>query len=205
MDKENSQIRDEYNAYILAKAMYDRFFNELMTSVVKSMENFKNAQVKTKPDEHDIDTMCSNWYYQGKADAFREIVERLQKEHDLACQDLTNYLNLEKCDGLEEKFEKAVKNTWIMFVNRIIKEQKNADVERILPEDDFRGRRVADKVRRIKAGLASLLEYYGWEGFQLGRKYESDRMKIEDVQDFDPKRFSDKCIETFIPEDYNNF
>lgn len=205
MDKENSQIRDEYNSYILAKAMYDRFFNELMTAVVNSMENFKKAQVKTKPDEHDIDTLCGNWYYQGKADAFREIGERLQKEHDLACQDLTNYLNLEKGDGLEEKFEKAVKNTWIMFVYRIVKEQKNAEVERILPEDDFRGRRVADKVRRIKAGLASLLEYYGWEGFQLGRKYESDRIKIEDVQDFDPKRFSDKCIETFIPEDYNNF
>lgn len=196
---------EEEVAYKLAKELYDGFFNELMTAVTNSMNNFENAQRPVQPGDVDSDTIRSNWYYQGKIDAFREIGKRLKKEHDLACQDLTNWLNFEKGDGPDEKFEKAVKDTWIQFVNRIIKEKKNTEVENILPEADFRGRRVADKVRRIKAGLANLLEYYGWEGFQLGRKYESDKIKIEDVQDFDPKKFSDKCIETFVPEDYRDF
>jgi len=196
---------EEEVAYKLAKELYDGFFNELMTAVTNSMNNFENAQRPVQPNDVDSDTIRSNWYYQGKVDAFREIGKRLKKEHDLACQDLTNYLNLEKGDGLDEKFEKAVKNTWIQFVNRIIKEKKNTEVENILPYADYCGRRVADKVRRIKAGLANLLEYYSWEGFQLGRKYESDKIKIEDVQDFDPKKFSDKCIETFVPEDYQDF
>jgi len=220
MDKENSQIRDEYNSYILAKAMYDRFFNELMTAVVNSMENFKNAQVKTKPDENDIDTLCGNWYYKGKADAFREIGDRLLKEKKLAEQDLVNSLKIREkmreCGNNEDYVKFAVKEKLRDDVYENIRRKKNDEAERILPESDFRFRKIYDKVVRMRAGIADLLEHYAVEGFRLGREFEICKITLPNhtvstlndpdiTYDFDPKRFSDKCIETFIPEDYNNF
>lgn len=208
---ENSEERNEIIAYQLAMELYKGFFNTLMEAVENSIKNFNNAQLqcmKEKPDESPEDglkRMMDMHYYMGKADAFRELSGRIQKEYDLAGQDLKNWLDVEnKCD-INEIFDKAVKNTWISFVYRIIKETKNMEVARIFPENDFRCRRVYDKIIRMRGQLASLLEYYGWEGFQLGRKYETDRIKIEDVQDFNPKRFSNTCIETFVPEDYRDF
>lgn len=220
MDKENSQIIDEYNAYILAKDMYDRFFNELMTAVVNSMENFKNTQVKTKHDEHDIDTLCGNWYYQGKADAFREIGERLLKEKKLAELDLVNSLKIREkmreCNNNEDYVKFAVKEKLRGDVYENIRRKKNEEAERILPDSDFRFRKIYDKVMRMRAGIADLLEHYAIEGFRLGREFEICKITLPNhtvstlndpdiTYGFEPKKFADKCIETFIPEDYNNF
>jgi len=197
---ENAEERNEMIAYKLAMELYKGFFNTLMEAVENSIKNFNNAQLqcmKKKPDESQEDSikrMMDMHYYKGKADAFRELSERIVKEYDLAGQDLKNYLDL------TEKY-----SNWPEFVYKTIKETKNIEVARIFPENDFRGRRVYDKIMRMRGQLASLLEYYGWEGFQLGRKYENDTIKIEDVQDFNPKRFSDTCIETFVPEDYRDF
>lgn len=211
MEDNNETKKIEMTAYQLAMKLYNGFYNALMEAVENSIKNFNNAQVqcmKKKSDESQEDglkKMMDMYYYMGKADAFRELSGRIQKEHDIAGQDLKNWLDVEnKCD-INEIFDKAIKNTWISFVYRIIKETKNMEVARIFPENDFRGRRVYDKIMRMRGQLASLLEYYGWEGFQLGRKYENDTIKIEDVQDFNPKRFSNTCIETFVPEDYRDF
>lgn len=201
---------NEMMAYQLAMKLYDNFYNTLMVAVTNSVKNFDGAIRYYGEQAHEMsdpttEAIRADAYYMGKRDAFREISERIVKEHDIACQDLTNWLEVENKGDINEVFAKAVKNTWIRFVNQIIKDQKNSDVNQILPDCDFRGRRVYDKIMRMRGQLASLLEYYGWEGFQLGRKYEQDTIKIEDVQDFDPKKFADQCIETFVPEDYKDF
>lgn len=205
MEKRN--IQNEMEAYQLAMKLYDGFYNALMEAVENSIKNFEMADDNVRLDTNMdlVKKAYASGYYNGKMDAFRDLANRIQKEHDLAGQDLKNWLDVENKYDMNEIFDKAVKNTWISFVYRIIKETKNMEVARIFPENDFRGRRVYDKIMRMRGQLASLLEYYGWEGFQLGRKYENDTIKIEDVKDFNPKRFSNTCIETFVPEDYRDF
>ena len=205
--EDNKNTQNEMEAYQLAMELYDGFYNALMEAVENSIKNFERADDDVHLDTNmdPVEKAYASGYYNGKMDAFRELVNRIQKEHDLAGQHLKNWLDVENKFDMNEVFDKAIKNTWISFVYRIIKETKNMEVARIFPENDFRCRRVYDKVMRMRGQLASLLEYYGWEGFQLGRKYETDTIRIEDVQDFNPKRFSDTCIETFVPEDYRDF
>lgn len=198
---------EEKIAYELAMKMYDGFFNALMTAVKNSIKNFERADEAFKRDK-DMDIVekaYASGYYNGKMDAFRELANRLQKEHDLACQDLKNWFDVENRHDIEEVFATAIKDTWINFVYQTIKRQKNEEVDRIFPDNDFKGRRVYDKIMRMKGQLASLLEYYGWEGFQLGRKFENDTIRIEDAENFDPEKFSKTCIEKFVPEDYRDF
>jgi hypothetical protein len=133
-------------------------------------------------------------YYMGKADAFRELSGRIQKEYDLAGQDLKNYLDL------TEKY-----SNWPEFVYKTIKETKNIEVDRIFPDNDFRCRRVYDKVMRMKRQIAGLLECYGCEGFRLGKLYEKNMLKIKDVEDFEKNRLLNTCVEAFMPEDYRDF
>lgn len=197
---------EEKVAYELAMKMYDGFFNALMTAVENSIKNFERADDNVHLTDKDIvEKAYASGYYNGKMDAFRDIARRLQKEHDLACQDLKNWFDVENKYDLEEVFATAIKDTWINFVYQTIKRQKNEEVDRIFPDGDFRGRRVYDKVMRMKGQLASLLEYYGWEGFQLGRKFENDTIKIGDAENFDPEKFAEVCIEKFVPEDYRDF
>lgn len=198
---------EEKVAYELAMKMYDGFFNALMTAVKNSIKNFERADDAVHLDTNMdiVKKAYASGYYNGKMDAFRELAGRLQKEHDLACQDLKNWFDVENRHDIEEVFATAIKDTWINFVYQTIKRQKNKEVERIFPDGDFRGRRVYDKVMRMRGQLASLLEYYGWEGFQLGRKFENDTIRIEDAENFDPEEFAGVCIEKFVPEDYRDF
>lgn len=198
---------EEKVAYELAMKMYDGFFNALMTAVENSIRNFERAADVVKMDINmdPVEKAYASGYYNGKMDAFRELANRLQKEHDLACQDLKNWFDVENKYDIDEVFATAIKDTWINFVYQTIKRQKNEEVDRIFPDGDFRMRRVYDKVMRMKGQLASLLEYYGWEGFQLGRKFENDTIRIGDAENFDPEKFAGVCIEKFVPEDYRDF
>lgn len=198
---------EEKVAYELAMKMYDGFFNALMTAVENSIRNFEGAveALKTDTDKDPVEKAYASGYYNGKIDAFRELAGRLQKEHDLACRDLKNWFDTENKWDPEEVFATAMKDTWINFVYQTIRRQKNEEVDRIFPYGDFMGKRVCDKVMRMKGQLASLLEYYGWEGFQLGRKYENDTIRIGDAENFDPEKFAGACIEKFVPEDYRDF
>lgn len=110
----------------------------------------------------------------------------------------------------------AVKEKLRGDVYENIRRKKNEEAERILPESDFRFRKIYDKVVRMRTGIADLLEHYAIEGFRLGREFEICKITLPNhtvstlndpdiTYSFDPKMFSDKCIETFIPEDYNNF
>lgn len=197
---ENMDIHNEMEAYQLAMELYKGFFNTLMEAVENSIKNFNNAQLqcmKKKPDESQEDglkRMMDMHYYKGKADAFRELSERIQKEYDLAGQDLKNYLDL------TEKY-----SNWPEFVYKTIKETKNVEVDRIFPDNDFRCRRVYDKVMRMKGQIANLLECYGCEGFRLGKLYEKNMLKIKDVEDFEKNRLFNACVEAFMPEDYRDF
>lgn len=192
--------QNEMEAYKLAMELYKGFFNTLMEAVENSIKNFDNAQLqcmKKKPDESQEDglkRMMDMHYYKGKADAFRELSGRIQKEYDLAGQDLKNYLDL------TEKY-----SNWPEFVYKTIKETKNIEVDRIFPDKDFICRRVYDKVMRMKRQIASLLECYGCEGFRLGKLYEKNMLKIKDVEDFEKNRLFNACVEAFMPEDYRDF
>lgn len=197
---ENTEDRNNMIAYKLAMELYKGFFNTLMEAVENSIKNFDDAQLqcmKKKPDElpeDNLKRMMDMHYYKGKADAFRELSERIQKEYDLSGQDLKNYLEL------GEKY-----SNWPYFVYKTIKETKNIEVDRIFPDNDFRCRRVYDKVMRMKGQIANLLEYYGCEGFRLGKLYEKNMLKIKDVDDFEKNRLYNACVEAFIPEDYRDF
>ena len=191
---ENSNTQNEMIAYKLAMELYKGFFNTLMEAVVASMGNFEMAATYKKEGEDLVDRAYRSGYYGGKLDAFRELADRIQKEYDLAGQDLKNYLEL------GEKY-----SNWPDFVYKTIKETKNIEVDRIFPDNDFRCRRVYDKVMRMKGQLANLLEYYACDGFRLGKLYEKNMLKIKDVEDFEKNRLLNACVEAFMPEDYRDF
>ena len=97
-------------------------------------------------------------------------------------------------DGTNKAYEMSEK----------IRHQKNEDVEKIFPENHFRGRSTYMKVHRIKGQLADLLEAYGNYAFELGRKYEKHGLTEEDIEDYNPQELANLCVEKFIPEEYQN-
>lgn len=195
---------EEKVAYELAKKLYDGFFNTLMEAVANSVKNFEKA----KSYKNCNDPVRENYldgYYKGKIDAFNEISERISKEHFLEEQELMGWLNADRRNHMDEATRKAVKGTWKDYVFNTIHAQKNREADDILPDRQFRGKQIYEKIMRMRGRLANLFEGYAGEGFELGRKYENDILKIEDVKAFDPKKFSKTCIETFVPEDYEYF
>jgi hypothetical protein len=139
---------DEINELVatkLALDMYDTFASEL----VKSLTNIKNINEALSTPPTFKDGNESN-YFKGKADAYKEIVERIGKEYTLAKQGLTY-------DGTK--------------IFEVIGRQKNLAVDRIIPENRIRGRREYGKMYRIKGNIADLLERFAINGFLLGVKY----------------------------------
>ena len=144
---EEKQGLAELNATKLALEMYETFASELIT-VLTNIAGIKKV----------LETQCDYTmqaqerdYYRGQADAFEEIKECIAKEYTLAKQRMSY-------PGGEEAI-------------RQIHNKKNIEVDRLLPENDIRGKHTYMKVSRFKRGLANLLEKFGVEGFILGKKF----------------------------------
>lgn len=212
MFKQITEAYKEKEAYVLAKELYDGFFNQLTTALKYSIKNFEGAIDHTPTDDYKRE---KNAYYRGKCDAFREIAKRLEKEHELSGQSLNAWLRYENqikssIDDPElpgNKTIKEVKKNWLYFVHQTIHKKKNQDVERIFPENKLVGKSIYHKISRLKGSIADLLEAYACNGFMLGRKYEYDYMRMphDESEYFDPQKFADLCIETFVPEEYQYF
>jgi len=148
----------------VALEIYACFFNELTTAVRNSIANFEGAMWRT-PDVNAVS------YYMGKRDAFREIAERLQKEYGMAA----NYAQY-------REFERDFKLV------------RDADVEKVFPEHDARGRMRYDVIMKHQRALGELLEHYFVEGFGIGCAIKEGK----DIEEFNPDKFADVCIEHLV-------
>ena len=181
---------NELTAVFIAKDLCHQFFNELTTAIKNSIRNFSSTiyqsdfEMIMDPTNRLAKKRLD--YYSGKRDAFYELSDIIENEYKLATQLLTYDFN--KACEMSEK----------------IRHQKNEDVEKIFPEKDFRGTSMYMKVLRMKRQLADLLEAYGNYAFELGRKYEKHGLTKEDIEEYNPQELAKLCVESFIPEEYQN-
>lgn len=165
--------RDEIKVAKLSLTMYDMFFNELTTAMGNTLHWWRQGQFSPSEGQ--------TLYYQGKVDAYREFLDRLEKERDLAKN------SLEYCVAYEDKDAIA----------RSIKFHKNLEVDNLIPEEKYRGTREFDKILRFKGKIADLLEGYAHEGFQLGVRYVKQRFldgKFKNYKKFDRKELERDLI-----------
>lgn len=175
VDEKEYKESPEQLAVELAEKLYEDMFNELMTALKNSIKNFEGAMWSSC----DGPTIA---YYQGKMHAFKELSERLVKEYYLV---LNNQLHNDNV-------------CYQMMLE--IKERKNKELDKIFPDNKYRGTRFGDIVRRLKGKLADLLEGYGTRGFMLGLK--KGRGENIEYEKFDPVEFEKLCDDTFIGEKY---
>lgn len=205
--KEKERTLFELFAVKLAIAVYDRFFNELMTSFTNIIRNLNGARFQ-------VPSAASQSYFTGKMQAFQEIAERIQKEYGLSRSSLDYYL---------KKYGDIVKDRKFscMTFQELdeIRMRKNDDVDKMLDANVYKGTQVYDYIERVKARIANHLEDYASEGFRLGMLFRalfdgaeiSGDMTVDEVKavidrvrgdlggGFDPKRFESECVDMFIP------
>ena len=164
---------DEIKVAKLSLTMYDMFFNELTTAMGNTLHWWRQAQFS--PNEgHTL-------YYQGKVDAYREFLDRLEKERDLA----------------KSSLEYGVLHEDMDTIARSIKFHKNIEVDDLLPDDKYRGTREYNRIQQLKGKIANLLEGYAHQGFQLGVRYMKKRFldgKFKNYKKFDRKELERELI-----------
>jgi len=160
---------DEIKVAKLSLTMYDMFFNELTTAMGNTLHWWRQAQFSLSEGQ--------TIYYQGKVDAYREFLDRLEKERDLAKS------SLEYCVAYEDKD----------YIARSIKFHKNIEVDDLLPDDKYRGTREYNRIQQLKGKIANLLEGYAHQGFQLGVRYVKQRFLDEKFKNY--KKFDRKELE----------
>lgn len=159
---ENSIEQYEYFAVKLALKMYETFAKELITALSNTSNIFERGKFQS------TDSQAIS-YYAGKADAFGEIAERVQKEYSLAMRNLNN-LDYNQDDIPEKDINSIERNREVVHcIMETIRQEKNNDTDRIFPEDKYIGSQFGRNVLRKKGYVADLLESYGKEGFHLGR------------------------------------
>lgn len=148
------------NATKLALEMYETFASELITALT-NIAGIKRALGNKGYEQQQLNPSEVH-YYNGQADAFEEIKERIAKEYTLAKQRMTYQGGMDAFKAINQK--------------------KNIEVDTLIPDNDIRGKHTYMKVSRFKRGLANLLERFGVEGFIMGEKYHkfdiSERNKL---------------------------
>ena len=165
----------------LALDMYDDFFNQLTTALFNTKKNWEWAQFSP---QHGA---CQ--YNQGRIDAFKEFLERLEKERDLAKQEYQNVVDF-------GHFAK---------VHKDIKFHKNLEVDSLLPDEKYRGKPLEyAKIQRLKARIADLLEGYAVEGFKTGVRYMKMRF-LDEKWNGRATKFDRKELEKHLTTPYEEF
>ena len=133
----------ELNDQSAGKRAYDFFVNELMTA----LDNIAKNSEKASWDAGMGGSVHDYYYLKGKAEAFREIYERVGKEYSLAY----NY-KLRPENSVQKPIHDYIDKT----------------TEKILPWDRSRGRRETELLRR-KFSMAVADAMY--EAYNMGKIY----------------------------------
>lgn len=158
MDSHNKEIASNYDATWLALNMYKTFAEELITYLSNTVKNLKAA----------IMLSDNPMYLKGKIDAFKQLVDIVAKEYKLAKSDIAySYLKTSEKKN-QSIFEKNTKEYLSELQHKKIKAEKNKEVDRLFPDNKYRGRGNYEKFFNMKGSIANLLEYYGVEGFRMG-------------------------------------
>lgn len=160
MDSHNKETTSNYDATWLALNMYKTFAEELITYLSNTVKNLNAAiMLGNNPKE---------MYLKGKSDAFKELVDIIAKEYKLAKSDCAySYLSTSE-KKTQSIFEKNTKEYLFELQHKKIKAEKNEEVDRLFPDNKYRGRGNYEKFFNMKGSIANLLEYYGIEGFRMG-------------------------------------
>ena len=213
-----SEIEDtriyELAAVQLALDMYKQFAQDLITA----LKNTSGLWNEAKWQSRDVQGLS---YCAGKQDAFGEIAERVAKEYGLAMRGI-GYLE-QVYDGTnEEGINTRSRN--LDVVHNIFKKigyRKNEDVDKMFPDEQYRGTGKFHEVLKLKGKVADLLENYAGEAFNLGRlterkfgeKVPNDLLvdeyntlidKLDKELPFNPKEFADMLCDQLIPSNYRD-
>lgn len=148
----------KYLSVKLALKMYDTFAHELITA----LRNTSDIMGRMKWTSNCVQKIS---YYSGKEDAFGEIADRVMKEYGLAKMGL-ECLNEVDSEDFYDTYEKN--RQLIEYVIDSIKRKKNEDVDRVFPEDRYRGSQFGREIIRKKGRIADMLEAYANEAFGIG-------------------------------------
>ena len=212
--EDEKQLEIEYKAIQLALDMYDKFARELITAL-------KNTSAIYNRGKWECGDVQSYSYYQGKYDAFGEIAERVQKEYSLIKDNMDSMYFEQPYEGKADGhiMDRNKRMDLIDYIMTSIRYRKNKDMDRILPDEQFRGRRGSHELWRFKGKMADLLEGYGMEGFRLGiineRKCKepvNEDILVDEYREvvdnakkdmvFEPDNFAKELAETVIPKEY---
>lgn len=144
---EDSKKKTMYEA-LKAHDMYELFVSELKTAL-RNIATTNKYGMLTMPD--------MGQYCKGKVDAYEEILERIEKEYDLAKK---KYLPNEDTAKFIHYF-------------------KNLEANKLIPEDKVRGNRM-EMMKRGK--IADALEEAFYTGFSLGCQLEDGLEKEKGEQ-----------------------
>lgn len=183
MDSHNKEITSNYDATWLALNMYKTFAEELITYLSNTVKNL-NAAIWLSNDP---------MYLKGKIDAFKILADIIANEYKLAKSDIAySYLTTSEKKN-QSIFEKNTKEYLSELQHKKIKAEKNEEVDRLFPDNKYRGRGNYEKFFNMKGSIANLLEYYGVEGFRMGMLCEKmlNETKFKEL----PK---DPTIEQFL-------
>lgn len=152
MYNEANGIFQKANGTKLALDMYDNFYKELITALT-NIKGIKDALAMRAIFSKDSGPVYNYW--SGQAAAFAEIIERVQKEYELARTPVTNTF---------KGFPMSVYNT--------LNEEKNKSAESLIPDDKYRGSKEYWPMMKFRGKIADLLESFTVRGFELGVKYK---------------------------------
>lgn len=151
MDSHNKEITSNYDATWLALNMYKTFAEELITYLSNTVKNL-NAAIMLSDNP---------MYLKGKSDAFKQLVDIIANEYKLAKSDIAySYLTTSEKKN-QSIFEKNTKEYLSELQHKKIKAEKNEEVDRLFPDNKYRGRGNYEKFFNMKGSIANLLEYYG--------------------------------------------
>ena len=142
------------NAAKAAIEMYEGFVQELSTALFNTVKFARHAY---DCSESSLDQRC----LEARIEAFEEIIERVDKERQLARQEL----------------DYAISSDDFYHISESIAFHKNLDCENLMPDNEMRGRPDFLKKLRFRGRIADLLEGYAQEGFNLGVRYTLWRLR----------------------------
>lgn len=174
--KTNMMTEEDAKVVKLALDMYDDFFNQLTTAISNTLKNWTGAMLYAEDPRTGL-------YMRGKVDAFKEFLDRLEKERDLAKQEYQALLDHEEFRSVHES---------IHF-------HKNNEVDKLLPNDKYRGRGPLEWqiFHRFKGRIADLLEGYAQEGFNTGIRYMK-KTQIDKELHGEPVKFDREELEKIL-------
>lgn len=141
----------------MALIMYQQFYNELMTALQNTIKNLKGALPFTSKYTP---------YLEGRISGIKEVCERIEKEYQLAKQDV-EYDIKQYQDSCRESEYAYIK--FSVFDN--MKKKEDSVVDMCFNDHKYRGTLEYEKVVRAKRNIVMMLDCVAREAFNLGIVY----------------------------------